>query len=92
MTFPRSADITRPAQTEMIPLRVETHERTQNGGQFIPRATTCKQSFRGVGLMFLTYGWDILAAAVVQGSQTAHRSHLSSHATVGLEATVTGGG
>ena len=42
--------------------------------------------------MFLTYGWDVLAAAVVQGSQTAHRSHLSSHVSVGLEATVTGGG
>ena len=41
--------------------------------------------------MFLAYGWDILAAAVVQGSQTAHRSHLSPRVTVGLEATVTGG-
>ena len=45
--LPRSADITRPAQTEMIPLRVESHARTQNTGQFIPRAETCKQSFRG---------------------------------------------
>ena len=47
---------------------------------------------RGIGLMFMTYGWDILAAAVVQGSQTVHRSHLSPRVTVGLEATVTGGG
>ena len=52
----RSADITRPAQTEMIPLRVGSHERTQNGGQFIARAETCKQSFRGVVVVFLTCG------------------------------------
>ena len=33
-----------------------------------------------------------LSGAVDGGSQTAHRSHLSSHVTVGLEVTVTGGG
>ena len=32
-----------------------------------------------------------LSRAVGGGSQTAHRSHLGSHATVGLEAPVTGG-
>ena len=37
-------------------------------------------------LALLTYGWDILAGVVVQANQTAHRSHLSPHATVGLEA------
>ena len=62
------------------------------GGALCSSAETCKQSLREAGLVLLTYGWDILAAAVVQGSQTAHRSHLSSHVTVGLEATVTGGG
>ena len=36
--------------------------------------------------MCLTCGWDILTAAVIQGSQTAHRSHLSPRVTVGLEA------
>ena len=79
---PRSADITRPAQTEMIPLRVGSHERTQNGGQFIARAETCKQSFRGAVMVLLTYGWDFLAGVVVQANQTAHRSHLSSHMTL----------
>ena len=54
--LPRSADITRPAQTEMIPLRVGSHERTQNTGQFIPRAETCKQRLCDVVLVFLTYG------------------------------------
>ena len=54
--LPRSADITRPAQTEMIPLRVGSHERTQNGGQFIARAETCKQRLCDVVLVFLTYG------------------------------------
>ena len=61
------------------------------GGALYSSAETCKQSLREAGLVLFTYGWDILAAAVVQGSQTAHRSHLSSHVTVGLEATVTGG-
>ena len=39
-------------------------------------------------LVFLTYGWDILAGAVDQGSQTVHRNHISCYASVGLEATV----
>ena len=84
--LPRSADITRPAQTEMIPLRVGSHERTQNGGQFIPRAETCKQSFRGAVVVQHTCAQVMLTGVVGGGSQTARRSHLSSHVTVGLEA------
>ena len=49
-------------------------------------AEICKQSSRGAVLTLLTYGWDILAGVVVPANQTAHRSHLSSHTTVGLEA------
>ena len=33
-----------------------------------------------------TYGWEILAGAVVRRSQTAHLSHLRSRVSVGLEA------
>ena len=75
---PRSADITRPAQTEMIPLRVGSHERTQNVEQFIARAETCKQSFRGAVVVQHIYAQVMLTGVVGGRSQTAHRSHLSS--------------
>ena len=55
-------------------------------GQFIPRAETCKQSFRGAVLIPDTYGWDIMAATVVRRSQAANCSHLRSHVSVGIEA------
>ena len=84
--LPRSADITRPAQTEMIPLRVGSHEKTQNTGQFIARAETCKQSFRGAVVVHHNCAQVMLTGVVGGRSQTAHRSHLSSHVTVGLEA------
>ena len=61
------------------------------GGALYSSAETCKQSLRGAGLVSFTYDWDVLAVAVVQGSRRAQRNHLSSHVTVGLEATVTGG-
>ena len=80
--LPRSACITRPAQTEMIPLRVGSHERTQNGGQFIARAETCKQSFRGAVVVQHICAQVMLTGVVGGGSQTAQRSHLSSHVTV----------
>jgi hypothetical protein len=54
--------------------------------QFISKAETCQQSFRGAVLVPNTYGWDTLAATVVRRSQTAHCSHLRSRVSVGLEA------
>ena len=55
-------------------------------GQFIPRAETCKQSFRGAVVVQHTCAQVMLTGVVGGGSQTARRSHLSSHVTVGLEA------
>jgi hypothetical protein len=51
-----------------------------------PRVETCQQSFRGAVLVPNTYGWDTLAATVVRRTQTAHRRHLRSRVSVGLEA------
>ena len=51
-----------------------------------PRVETCKQSFRGAVLVPNTCGWNTLAATVVRRTQTAHRRHLRSRVSVGLEA------
>ena len=82
----RSVGGIRPAQTEMIHVRVDPRESMHTARQFISKAETCKQSFRGAVLVPDTYGWDILAATVVRRSQTAHCSHLRSRVSVGLEA------
>ena len=81
-----STDSVGPAQTEMIPIRVDPRESMHMARQFISKAETCQQSFRGAVLVPNTYGWDTLAATVVRRSQTAHCSHLRSRVSVGLEA------
>jgi hypothetical protein len=40
----------------MIPSRLEGHETAHGMGQFIPRAETCKQPWRGALLVRNTYG------------------------------------
>ena len=55
-------------------------------GRAYPRPETCKQSFRGVVVVQHICAQVMLTGVVGGRSQTAHRSHLSSHTTVGLEA------
>ena len=52
----KSAGGASPAQTEMIPSRLEAHETAHGMGQFIPRAKTYKQRWRGALLVRSTYG------------------------------------
>ena len=52
----RSVGGIRPAQTEMIPVRVDPRETAPVMGQFIPHAETCKQPWRGALLVRNTYG------------------------------------
>ena len=82
----RSVGDLSPAQTEAIQSRVDPRESMHMARQFISKAETCQQSFRGAVLVPDTYGWDILAATVVRRSQAAHCSHLRSRVSVGLEA------
>ena len=82
----KSAGGIRPAHTEMIQSRVEPCEIMHTAREFISKAETCQQSFRGAVLVQNAYGWDALAATVVRRSQTAHCSHLRSRVSVGLEA------
>jgi hypothetical protein len=52
----RSVGGIRPAQTEMIHVRVDPRETAPVMGQFIPHAETCKQPWRGALLVRNTYG------------------------------------
>ena len=80
----RAARSITPAQTEIIHARVHCHESAQKTGKESVR--TCKQSIRGVVVVYHTCP-DVPLTGVVGGcSQTVHRSHLSSQVTVGLEA------
>ena len=82
----RSAGGVRPAQTEIIHVRVEAHETAHEAVEAKCGAVACKQSFCGVVVVQHTCS-DVSFTGEVGGRrQTAHRSHLSSHATVGLEA------
>ena len=73
-----SADSVGPAQTEMIPFRVEAHETVHEAVEEKCGAGTFEQSFRGVVLVPITCGWDILAAVVMRRHQEAHSGHLGS--------------
>ena len=57
---------------------VRKQRKCQNVEWDVAGAETCKQRLCGVVLVFLTYGWDILAGVVGGWSQTPDRSHLSS--------------
>ena len=75
-----------PAQTEMNPARVDPRESMQKTGRGWVGAGGYKEGSRGAVLVPSTCGWDILAGAVVRRTQTAHRRHLRSRVSVGLEA------
>ena len=56
----------RPAQTEMIHVRVDPRESMHTARQFISRAETCKQSFRGAVVVHYTCP-DVPLTGVVGG-------------------------
>ena len=62
----RSVGGIRPAQTEMIHVRVDPRESMHAARQFISRAETCKQSFRGAVLVHYTCP-DVPLTGVVGG-------------------------
>jgi len=84
----RAARSITPAQTEIIHARVHCHESAQKTGKESVSAKTCKQSIRGVVVVYHTCP-DVPLAGVVGGcSQTTPRSHQSSYVTVGPRAHV----
>ena len=84
--YHRSAGGVRPAQTEIIHVRVEAHETAHEAVEAKCGAVACKQSFHGAVVVQHIRAQVMLTGVVGGRHQTAHRSHLSSHTTVGLEA------
>ena len=72
-----SADSVGPAQTEMIPFRVEAHETVHEAVEEKCGAETCEHSFRGAVVVQCTCGCDILATVVMRRHQEAHSAHSS---------------
>ena len=70
----------------MIQSHVEAHETAHDAVKGKCGAVACKQSFRGVVVVRHICAQVMLTGVVGGRRQTAHRSHLSSHTTVGLEA------
>ena len=63
-----------------------------SGGALYSSAETCKQRLRGAVVVQYTYGWDILAKTGGSGQLGSPPQSPSCYASVGLEATVSGGG
>ena len=62
------------------------------GGALHSSAETCKQSLRGSVVVQYAYGWGILAETGGSGQPDGPPQSPQLYTSVGLEATVTGGG
>ena len=78
----RSAGGLRPAQTEMIHVRVGAHERAHEAEHFLSRVETYKQSFRGAVVVQHTCSDVSFTGRVVWRHLEAICIHLSLNVTV----------